>query len=102
MLPLEILRIETTALNRGTLRLTREVAWEQFAGYAEALTELLGGELTARADSPVERVWELEVQGKRFWLSFDDFGLGVSLEPRDDAAEKLLPAIRRQLKAARA
>lgn len=101
MLPLEILAIETTASNRRSLRLTQEVAWEQFADYAQELTELLGGQITARAESPVERVWELEVQAKQFWLSFDDFGLGVSLDPRDDAAEDLLATVQHQLMAAR-
>ena len=96
-LPLEILRFEPMASGQQSLRLTERVTWEQFGPYADALVAALDGRVTARADSPVERVWAIEIAGAGYWLALDDFGLGVSLDPRDAVAGAAMDRIRRRL-----
>jgi len=96
-LPLEILQLEPMASGNQSLRLSAQVTWQAFAAYAPAIAALLGGSIVERADSPAERVWTAEIEGERFWISFDDFGLGVSLGPQDTAAAALIPHIREQL-----
>ena len=80
-----------------SLRLTTRVSWESFATYARHVVGLLGGTIEDQVDSPVERVWGVTIGGRQFWIAFDDFGLGISLEPRDSRAATLIPEIRAQL-----
>jgi uncharacterized protein DUF3630 len=92
-LPLEVLAFEPMASGHRSLRLTTEVSWEAFADYAEAVVSALGGTVEHRADSPAERVWSVTIDGASFWLSFDDFALGVSLDPCDAVADARIDAI---------
>ena len=55
------------------------------------------GTVDGRVDSPVERVWDVTIDGGRFWLALDDFGLGVSLDARDARADAMIDAIRWRL-----
>ena len=96
-LPLEILRFERMASGQQGLRLTERVSWQEFGPYAEALVAALGGRVTARVDSPVERVWTIEIEGATYWLGLDDFGLGVSLDPRDPGAGMAMDRIHARL-----
>ena len=96
-LPLEILAFEPMASGHRSLRLTTGVSWEAFADYAEEVLSSLGGTVDSRADSPVERVWDVTIDGGRFWLALDDFGLGVSLDARDATADAALGGIRERL-----
>jgi hypothetical protein len=50
-----------------------------------------------KADTPVERVWDVCINGERFWLSFNDFGLGVSLDSQMRQSSKHITAIRDRL-----
>ena len=100
-LPLERLDLETMGSGNQSLRLTERVSWEGFPRYAEALVYSLGGTIVHRADSVVERVWTATVRGGTFWVSFDDFGLGVSLDPQNAEAARLIPEIREALLAVR-
>ena len=96
-LPLEVLGLEPMASGDQSLRLTTLVTWEGFASYARAVVGLLGGCIVERADSAPERVWTAIIDGHRFWISFDDHALGVSLDPQDHAAGALIPNIREKL-----
>ena len=96
-LPLDVLAFEPMASGHRSLRLTTEVSWEAFADYATAVVAVLHGTIAHRADSPAERVWSVTVDGASFWLSFDDFGLGVSLDPCDADADARIEGIRERL-----
>ena len=96
-LPLESLELEGMASGELSLRLTETISWEAFPGYAKRILKLLGGTIQDRADSPVERVWSVEIDGASFWLAFDDFALGVSLDPQDPRAGALIREIRERL-----
>jgi len=95
--PLEVLELEPMASGDQSLRLTTHVTWEEFPPYALAVIGLLGGSIIERSDSAPERVWTAIIDGQRFWISFDDFALGVSLDPQDRAAAALVPSIRERL-----
>ena len=96
-LPLERLEIEMMASGLESLRLTDRVQWEDFPEYASAVITLLGGTIVARAGAPTERVWTTSVQGCLFWISLDDFGLGVALDRQNADGARLIPEIRRIL-----
>jgi len=95
--PLEVLELEPMASGDQSLRLSTRVTWEEFASYAPAVVDLLGGRIVERADSAPERVWTAVIDGQRFWISFDDFALGVSLDPQDHGAAALIPQFRERL-----
>lgn len=96
-IPLEVLELEPIASGLRSLRLTRAVGWSDFEPYATALIHLLNGELLHQADSPVERVWTIAISGRRYFVSFDDFGLGVSLDSCDAEADFGIEAILQRL-----
>jgi hypothetical protein len=94
---LEVLELELMASGNQSLRLSTRVTWEEFASYAPAVVALLGGRIVDRADSAPERVWSAIIDGQLFWISFDDFGLGVSLDPQGPSAGALIPGLREKL-----
>ena len=96
-LPLERLEIESMASGNDALALTERVGWDAFPRYAEALVQVLGGTISERADSPVERVWTVRINGELFWLAYDDFPVGVSLAPKGVGGSALIPRIRQTL-----
>lgn len=95
--PLEVLELEPMASGNQSLRLSTRVTWDDFSSYAPAVVGLLGGRIVDRADSAPERVWTAIIDGQRFWISFDDFGLGVSIDPEDGSAAALIPGFRDKL-----
>ena len=96
-LPLERLEIRPMASGNQSLLLTEQVDWESFPTYAEAIVQLVGGTLVDRADGPDQRVWTVSIGTQVFWLAYDEFPLGVSLDPRNGEAAALVPAIRQKL-----
>jgi hypothetical protein len=82
-LPLDRLTVEAMASGHQSLRFTEQVDWDDFPRYAKALPAVLGGSIDDASGSPVERVWTVTIRGASFWLSFDDFRLGVSLDAQD-------------------
>jgi hypothetical protein len=99
--PLERLEIEPMASGHQSLRLTRQVEWEALPEYAQAVVAVLGGAIVERVDSFAERVWTATIGGASFWIALDDWGLGVSLNPQDAEASRLIPGIRDALVARR-
>jgi hypothetical protein len=101
LFPLERLMIEPMASGERSLRLTEQVSWEDFPRYASTLVTLLGGSVNHQADSPAERVWTVVIRGALFWLTFDDFPFGVSLDSQDARASSAVIPIRDALLAYR-
>ena len=89
------------ASGNASLVLTELVRHEEFPKYAHALVDLLGGSIQTEANSAAERVWSVTIDGALFWLSWEDYPPGVSLDARDSKASKMLPAIRERLLAGR-
>ena len=84
-----------------SLVVTDRVGWALFGPYARAILWALGGRVVSRADTPVERVWQVNVDGRDYWLCFNDWGLGVSLDSQDGAASDYITQIKRRLLAVR-
>jgi hypothetical protein len=97
VIPLELLKITKMASGDDSLELTQSVSWAEFPRYATEIINILGGEIINKADTPVERVWDVCINGERFWLSFNDFGLGVSLDSQMRQSSKHITAIRDRL-----
>ena len=96
-IPLEQLTVETMASGHLSLTLTETVSWEQFPEYVAAIIDVLDATIETRADSAVERVWELSIDGLRYWIAFNDFALGVSLDSQNADASAAIPSIRERL-----
>jgi len=90
---LDVLEYQEMASGNRSLILTRSVSWREFGNYAPQLIEILNGKLIVAADSVVERVWEIHVNGNKYWFCFDDYS-GVSLDSIDEAADQYLETIR--------
>jgi len=66
-------------------------------GYAEEILRRVEGTMVRRADGPVERVWHITIGGQPFWLAYDDYPVGISLDAQNDEASALIPEIRHRL-----
>jgi hypothetical protein len=98
MMPLELLTITKMASGNNSLELTQHVSWAGFPQYAIEIINILGGKIINKADSVVERVWDVCINGERFWLSLNDFSLGVSLDSQTRQSSKQITVIRDRLK----
>ena len=49
-----------------------------------------GGEVIERIDTPIERMWTVRIKGCKFWLAFDDFPLGLSLDSKSSACNPVI------------
>ena len=96
-LPLERLEIRPMASGNESLLLTERVGWESFPQDAEAILQLVEGKVVDRADGPDQRVWTVSISTQLFWLVYDDYPIGVSLDPRNSDASALVRAIRQKL-----
>ena len=86
-------RLESMASGHLTLVLRDNVDWSAFESFAKDFLSVHGGEALSRADTPVERVWTVQLRGVKFWLSFDDFHNRYELNARDDEGDKILSAL---------
>jgi len=95
--PLERLEIMPMASGNASLLLTERVEWELFPAYAEAILQVLDGEVVDRVDGPDQRVWTVRIGSQVFWLAYEDYPVGVSLDPQNASASALIPGIRQKL-----
>ena len=95
--PLERLEIMPMASGNASLLLTERVEWELFPAYAEAILQVLDGEVVDRVDGPDQRVWTVHIGSQVFWLAYEDYPVGVSLDPQNASASALIPGIRQKL-----
>ncbi len=65
---------------------------------ADAFLRQVGGSVTHKADSPVERVWEVTVLGQRFWLAYDDW-MGMSLDSTSELCNDTVLKLQEELRA---
>ena len=71
----------TSTMASGNLSLTicEETTWESFPSEATAFIKKVGGRILFRCDTPVERIWQVVIRWRPFWLAFDDY-CGMSLD----------------------
>jgi hypothetical protein len=55
------------------------VSWESFPDQAQNVIDQFGGKVIERIDTLVKRLWIVMIKGSEFWLSFEDFPLGLPL-----------------------
>lgn len=82
--------IRTMASGDLSLLITEHVSWESFPYQAQNFVERFGGNVIERIDTPVERMWTVKIKGCKFWLSFDDFPLGMSLDSKTSSCNPVI------------
>jgi hypothetical protein len=74
------LEIQPMASGNLSLFITDQVSWESFPSAAQAFVQRVGGRVVRRIDTPVERMWIVVIRWRLFFLTFDNFPLGLSLD----------------------
>lgn len=82
--------IRTMASGDLSLFITDDVSWESFPEQAQSFIERFAGEVIERIDTPVERVWTVRIKGCKFWLAFDDYPSGLSLDGKSNACNPVI------------
>ncbi|MDU8456283.1 MULTISPECIES: DUF3630 family protein [Pseudomonas syringae group] len=86
----EELAIEKMRSGNSCLNLSAEVDWEDFPRYADFVLGLLGGTVTSKSDAVDVRVWDVQIKGEAFFLSYEDFPSMVSLESKSAKGDALI------------
>jgi hypothetical protein len=87
------LRLERMASGHLALVLRERADWDGLDDLADELLRIVGGLITSRADSPVERVWTVRIGGEDFWLAFDDWQGRTELAARGARGDAILTAM---------
>lgn len=85
------------ASGKLSLLITQDVSWESFPDQAQRFVEQFQGEVLERIDTPVERMWVVRIKGQPFWLTFDDFPLGLSLDSQGSGCNVVVQELHRAL-----
>jgi len=91
--PLEALEWLPMASGNRAILLTRKVAWESFEEFVGLLVKHLGARVIGGGMTSVEGIWEIEIDGQRFWLVCDDWLDGPTLEPCDSDANSIVEKV---------
>lgn len=73
-----------------SVELTEEGTWEGSPQFAEQFTKALGATKIKQVDGPDVRFWDLELDGVRLNLGYDDFPNGLSLRSYSDEGDGLI------------
>jgi len=96
-LALERLTTQPMASGNVSLLLTDCVDWDSFPGYADEVVRLVNGVVIDRVDGADQRLWTVRIDEQLFWLTYDEFPVGVSLDPQTSEASALIEPIRQKL-----
>ena len=75
------------------IELTEDGTWEEFPRFAEIFTQQLGAKKINGVDGPDVRFWDIELNGIRLNLGYDDFPNGLSLMAYSDEGDRLLERV---------
>lgn len=72
--------IEKMASGNLSLFITEDVSWEDFPEKAAKFIVFSNGIVLKKMDTPAERLWVVLIGWRPFWLVFEDFPYGMSLD----------------------
>ena len=99
--PCESLEFGSMASGERCLALGRDVSWAAFPDYARAVARRLAARVVDEVDGGTERLLTIDVEGQRYWLTWDTYADHVSLEPCDAEAGRPMHVLRERLRASR-
>ena len=94
---MEKLEFQDMANGLRCLLITEQVSWERFPSFGEMVVKKLKASVVSKSTMVDMHLWKVRIQGFTFLLVFDDFPLGVTLEPETKGASELLDSLRSQL-----
>jgi len=89
--------IETMASGNLSLRITNDITWESFPSKAQEFVARFNGKVLRRMDTPVERMWIVLIRLRPFWLTFDDYPLGLTLDSMSRFCNVVVRQLHREL-----
>lgn len=93
-------RILQMASGNISVFITEDVSWETFPDRADEFIAWAGGHVLKRIDAPVERLWIIRIEWRRFWLGFEDYFLGMSLDSMSSLANPVARRLHQRMVAA--
>ena len=93
------LKVETTASGKLSLFITKDVGFHSFPRIAKEFLKLVGGIKIFSVDAPDIRMWIVLVKFRPFYLAYDDFPQGLSLDPMRGSSDKVVRQLFEQFNA---
>ena len=94
---LDQLRIEKKSSGKLSLFVTERVSYEKFPIVAREFLNLVGGIKLFSTDGPDIRMWTVLIKFRPYFLVFDDFPWGLSLDPMKGSSDKVIQNLYKQL-----
>jgi Protein of unknown function (DUF3630) len=94
-------QFDTVEMASGGLALVLEqaIVWEQFPSLSKKWAMQLNAKpIFEPIVSISECVWEVEISGGRFWITYDDFQESIQLEPKEARFNDIVLTLQRGLK----
>lgn len=91
--------IQIMASGNLSLLIADDVSWESFPEQAERFVERVNGRVLRKIDTPVGRMWIVLIQWRPFWLTFEDFPFGMSLDSMHASCNSVVEELHRALSA---
>ncbi len=73
-------KLSKMASGNLSLLITDDVSWESFPEKASDFVKRHKGIVLRKTDTPFGRVWVVVIRWRPFWLTFEDYPLGLSLD----------------------
>ena len=95
-------QIRQMASGNLSLIITEDVSWETFPDQAQEFVAWAGGRVLMKMESPIEPMWIVLIKWRPFFLAFDDFPLGMSLDSMNWLCNSVVRELHQKLTSAAA
>jgi len=89
--------IHEMASGNLSLLITEDVSWDSFPEIAQSFLSKFQGRVIGKFDTPIERLWIVLIRWRPFFLVFDDFPLGLTLESMNRFCDPIIIELHSEL-----
>ena len=94
---IQVPAITKMASGNLSLLITENVSWESFPEKAAEFVKRFHGHVLKRIDTPVERMWIVLIKWRPFYLTFDDYPLGLTLDSMTGLCNSVVLELHKEL-----
>jgi hypothetical protein len=89
--------VRTMASGNLSLQITEDVDRDSFPIQASEFVKRFKGTVLKRIDTPVERMWIVLIRWRPFFLAYDDFPVGLSLDSMNRLCNPVVRDLHREM-----
>ena len=91
--------LETNHSGNLCIELTGDGNWESFPAFAIKYCKQINATILQKTDGPDVRIWDIEIDGIKISISYDDYPNGILLESWDEKGNEIIKKLFKQIEA---